>query len=81
MDNKNSDASLDANFIKRFFLAMIVILPLVSALVTFSIYLASKPSREEVNEIINEKMKRLDRIEKQLDDQSSKLDRIIMNLK
>lgn len=75
------DKNLDPNFIKKLFMVVIVILPLVSALVTFSVYLASKPSREEVNEIINEKMKRLDRIEKQLDDQNGKLDRIIMGLK
>lgn len=74
MDEKN----LDPNFIKKLFMVVIVILPLVSALVTFSIYLASKPSREEVNSIINDKMKRLDRIEKQLDDQNSKLDKLIM---
>lgn len=77
MDDKN----VDPNFVKKLFMVTIVILPLVSALVTFSIYLASKPSREEVNSIINDKMKRLDRIEKQLDDQSNKLDRIIMNMK
>lgn len=74
MEEKN----LDPNFIKKLFMVVIVILPLVSALVTFSIYLASKPSREEVNSIINDKMKRLDRIEKQLDDQNSKLDKLIM---